>query len=100
MQFVNDIVGGSIPRELIPSVEKGFLSKMESGVLAGYSIDSMKVRVFDGSTHPVDSKPIAFELAAKDGFRAEAPKCNPELVKPIMKLEVTTPEEHNEAVIV
>jgi len=99
MQFVNDIVGGSIPRELIPSVEKGFLSMMESGVLAGYSIDSMKVRVFDGSTHPVDSKPIAFELAAKDGFRAAAPKCNPVLLEPIMKLEVTTPEEYTGAVI-
>jgi len=99
MQFVNDIVGGSIPRELIPSVEKGFLSMMENGILAGYSIDSMKVRVFDGSTHPVDSKPIAFELAAKDGFRAAAPKCKPVLLEPIMKLEVTTPEEYTGSVI-
>lgn len=99
MQFVNDIVGGSIPRELIPSIEKGFLSMMENGILAGYSIDSMKVRVFDGSTHPVDSKPIAFELAAKDGFRAAAPKCKPVLLEPIMKLEVTTPEEYTGSVI-
>src|SRR5690625_7511226 len=98
MQFVNDIVGGSIPRELIPSVEKGFLSMMESGVLAGYSIDSMKVRGFYGSTHPVDSKPIAFELAAKDGFRAASPKCNSVLLEPIMKLGVLTLAEYTGSV--
>ncbi|MBP9744760.1 MAG: elongation factor G, partial [Saprospiraceae bacterium] len=74
MQFVNNIVGGSIPRELIPPTQKGFLAMMESGVLAGYNIDSMKVRIFDGSIHAVDSKPIAFELCAKEGFRAAAPK--------------------------
>lgn len=99
MQFVNDIVGGSIPRELIPSVVKGFNSMMENGILAGYSIDSMKVRVYDGSTHAVDSKPIAFELCAKEGFRAAAPKCKPVLLEPIMKLEVTTPDEYTGSVI-
>jgi len=99
LQFVNDIVGGSIPRELIPPVQKGFTAMMENGVLAGYNIDSMKVRVYDGSTHPVDSKPIAFELCAKEGFRAAAPRCKPVLLEPIMKLEVTTPEEYTGPVI-
>ena len=99
LQFVNDIVGGSIPRELLPSVQKGFEAMMDNGVLAGYSIDSMKVRVFDGSTHQVDSKPIAFELAAKEGFKAAASKAGPTLLEPIMKLEVTTPEEYTGNVI-
>ena len=94
LQFVNNIVGGSIPRELIPSVEKGFTAMMQNGILAGYAIDSMKVRIYDGSTHPVDSKPIAFELCAKEGFRAAAHKCKPVLLEPIMKLEVVTPEEY------
>ncbi len=99
MQFVNNIVGGSIPRELIPSVEKGFLAMMDNGVLAGYGIDSMKVRVFDGSTHAVDSKPIAFELCAKEGFKAAAPRCKPVLLEPMMNLEIVTPEEYVGAVI-
>ncbi len=94
LQFVNDIVGGAIPKELIPSVIKGFTAMMENGVLAGYSMDSMKVRVYDGKTHPVDSKPIAFELCAKEGFKAAAPKAKPQLLEPIMKLEVVTPEEY------
>jgi elongation factor G len=93
MQFVNNIVGGSIPRELIPPTQKGFLSMMESGVLAGYNIDSMKIRLFDGSIHTVDSKPVAFELCAKEGFRSAAPKAGPVILEPIMKLEVVTPEE-------
>ncbi len=99
LQFVNDIVGGSIPRELISPVQKGFTAMMENGILAGYTIDSMKVRVYDGSTHAVDSKPIAFELCAKEGFRAAAPRCKPVLLEPIMKLEVTTPEEYTGPVI-
>ncbi len=99
LQFVNNIVGGSIPRELIPSVQKGFNAMMDNGVLAGYGIDSMKVRLFDGSTHAVDSKPIAFELCAKEGFRAAAGKCKPVILEPIMKLEVTTPEEYTGNVI-
>ncbi len=94
LQFVNDIFGGSIPRELIPSVIKGFEAMMDNGVLAGYRLDSMKVRVYDGQTHPVDSKPIAFELCAKEGFRSAASKTNPQLLEPIMKLEVVTPEEY------
>jgi elongation factor G len=72
---------------------------MNNGILAGYNIDSMKVRVFDGSMHSVDSKPIAFELCAKDGFRSAAPKTKPVLLEPIMKLEVVTPEEYVGTVI-
>src|SRR5690606_30411 len=98
LQFVNDIVGGSIPRELIPSIQKGFTAMMENGVLAGYNIDSMKVLIYDGSTRPVDSKPVAFELCAKEGFRAAAPKCNPHLLEPIINLEVATPEEYSASV--
>ena len=99
LQFVNDIFGGSIPKELIPSVQKGFESMMNNGVLAGYSLDSMKVRIYDGRTHPVDSKPIAFELCAKEGFRTAAPKAKPIILEPIMKLEVVTPEEYVGSVI-
>jgi len=67
---------------------------MNNGILAGYAIDSMKIRIYDGSTHTVDSKPMAFELCSKEGFKAAAPKCKPVLLEPIMKLEVTTPEEY------
>ena len=94
MQFVNDIYGGSIPRELVSPTQKGFESMMNSGILAGYSLDSMKVRIYDGRTHAVDSKPIAFELCAKEGYRAAAPKAKPIILEPIMKLEVVTPEEY------
>ncbi|HHJ50693.1 MAG TPA: elongation factor G, partial [Phaeodactylibacter sp.] len=93
LQFVDEIRGGAIPRELIGPTRKGFESMMDNGILAGYGIESMKVRLFDGATHPVDSKPIAFELCAKEGFKAAAPKCKPVLLEPIMKLEVVTPEE-------
>ncbi|NND35139.1 MAG: elongation factor G [Saprospiraceae bacterium] len=99
LQFVNNIVGGSIPKEFMPSIQKGFEAMMDNGVLAGYAIDSMKVRVYDGSTHAVDSKPIAFELCAKEGFRAAVPKTNPVLLEPMMKLEVTSPDEYTGAVI-
>ena len=99
MQFVNNIVGGSIPKELIPPAVKGFNSMMDSGVLAGYPIDSMKVRIYDGSTHPVDSKPIAFELCAKEGFKAAASQAGPEILEPIMSLEIVTPDEYTGNVI-
>jgi elongation factor G len=99
MQFVNDIYGGSIPKELVGPTQKGFESMMNSGILAGYSLDSMKVRIYDGRTHPVDSKPIAFELAAKEGFRAAAHKAKPIILEPIMKLEIVTPEEYVGGVI-
>ena len=98
-QFVNNIVGGSIPKEFFPSIVKGFKAMMDNGVLAGYGIDSMKVRLYDGSTHAVDSKPIAFELCAKEGFKAAAANAKPVLLEPIMKLEIITPEEYTGNVI-
>jgi elongation factor G len=94
LQFVNGIFGGSVPKEFFPSIVKGFNAMMDNGVLAGYGIDSMKVRIYDGQTHAVDSKPIAFELCAKEGFRAAAFKAKPVLLEPIMKLEVVTPDEY------
>ena len=99
LQFINKITGGSIPKEYFPSIQKGFKAMMENGVLAGYTMDSMKVTVSDGKTHAVDSKPIAFELCAKEGFRAAAPKAGAVLMEPIMKLEVVTPEEYTGSVI-
>ncbi|MBK6905028.1 MAG: elongation factor G [Saprospirales bacterium] len=94
LQFVWGIVGGAIDKNYVKPITEGFTSMMDNGILAGYQIDSMKVRVFDGGMHAVDSKPIAFELCAKEGFRAAAPKCRPVLMEPIMKLEVVTPEEY------
>ena len=99
MQFVNDIFGGSIPKEYHPAIIKGFNSMMDNGILAGYNIDSMKVRIYDGQTHAVDSKPLAFELCAKEGFREAAVKAGPVLMEPIMKLEIVTPEEYTGSVI-
>ena len=87
LQFQWDIVGGSIDKNYIKPISDGFRAMMDNGVLAGYSLDSMKVRVFDGSMHAVDSKPIAFELCAKEGFRAAASKAGPVLMEPIMKLD-------------
>ena len=94
LQFVNNIKGGNIPREFIPSIEKGFKDAMNNGVLAGYSVDSLRVTVDDGSFHAVDSDALSFELCAKMAYRAAMPKCKPVLLEPIMKLEVVTPEEN------
>lgn len=94
LQFVNEIVGGAIPREYIPSVQKGFESSMNNGVLAGYPLTDMKVRLIDGSFHAVDSDSLSFEIAARSAFRAALPKCSPVLMEPIMKIEVLTPEEN------
>lgn len=94
LEFINEIVGGAIPKEYIPSVQKGFEQAMKNGVLAGYAIESLKVRLFDGSFHPVDSDSLSFELAAKIGFKEAARKANPILLEPIMKVEVLTPEEN------
>lgn len=94
LQFVNEIKGGNIPKEYIPSVEKGFKEAMKSGPLAGYEVDSMKVILKDGSFHPVDSDQLSFELAAKLGFKAAAKKAKPAIMEPIMKLEILTPEEN------
>ena len=94
LQFVNEIVGGAIPKEFIPSVQKGFESAMSNGVLAGYPINDFKVRLIDGSFHAVDSDALSFELAARMAFRTALPKCSPVLMEPIMKVEVLTPEEN------
>lgn len=94
LEFVNDIVGGAIPKEYIPSVEKGFRASMDNGVLAGYKMDALRVRLFDGSFHAVDSDSLSFEMAAKMAFREALPKCKPILLEPIMKVEVVTPDEY------
>lgn len=94
IQFVWEIVGGSIDKNYIKPIKDGFRAMMENGILANHPIDSMKVRVYDGSMHAVDSKPIAFELCAKEGFKAAAKSCKPKVMEPIMKLEVITPEDH------
>ena len=94
MQFVNDNFGGSIPREFIPAIQKGFEQSMSTGVLANYPVESMKVRIFDGSYHQVDSDSMSFELCAKGGFREAARKAKPVLLEPIMKIEVITPEQY------
>ena len=92
LQFVSEIKGGNVPREYIPSVQKGFKEAMKNGPLAGYEIDSMKVTLLDGSFHPVDSDQLSFELAAKIGFREAARGAKPVILEPTMKLEVVTPE--------
>lgn len=92
LQFVNEISGGSIPREFIPSVQKGFESAMGAGVLAGFQIETMKVRLFDGSFHAVDSDALSFEICARIAFREAAPKAKATLMEPIMKVEVVTPD--------
>jgi elongation factor G len=93
-QFVNDIFGGSIPREFVPAIQKGFEQAMSTGVLASYPVENMKVRVFDGSFHQVDSDAMSFELCAKSGFREAGRKAQPTLLEPIMKVEVITPEQY------
>jgi len=94
LQFDNQVKGGNIPKEFIPSIEKGFQSAMANGVLAGYEVPALKVTVLDGSFHPVDSDQLSFELAARMAFRHACPKCHPVLLEPIMSLEVVTPEEY------
>jgi len=93
-QFVNDLFGGSIPREFVPAIQKGFEQAMTTGVLASYPVDNMKIRVFDGSFHQVDSDSMSFELCAKSGFREAAKKAKPVLLEPIMKVEVVTPDQY------
>jgi len=93
-QFENDLFGGSIPREYVPAIQKGFEQSMTTGVLASYPVDNMKVRVFDGSFHAVDSDSMSFELCAKSGFREAARKAKPILLEPIMKIEVVTPDQY------
>ncbi len=94
LQFINEIKGGNIPKEFIPSVEKGFKMAMANGVLAGFPINSMKVRLYDGSFHDVDSDQLSFELCAQIAFKESAKQANPKILEPIMKLTVITPEEN------
>ena len=94
LQFENEVKGGNVPKEFIPSVEKGFVAAMANGVLAGYEVPSLKVRLLDGSYHPVDSDQLSFELAARMAFRHGCPKAHPVLLEPIMSLEVVTPEDY------
>ena len=94
LQFIDMVKGGNIPKEFIPSVKKGFEIAMQNGVLAGYTIDDMKVTLMDGSYHAVDSDQLSFELAAKVGFKIAARKANSVLLEPIMKIEVVTPEDY------
>ncbi|MDY6250587.1 MAG: elongation factor G [Bacteroidaceae bacterium] len=94
LQFVNKVTGGNIPKEFIPSVQKGFESAMKTGVLGGYPVDSLKVELLDGSFHPVDSDQLSFEVAAISAYRNACAKAGPVLLEPIMKLEVDTPEEN------
>ena len=93
LQFVNKVTGGNIPKEFIPSVQKGFESAMKTGVLGGYPVDTLKVELLDGSFHPVDSDQLSFEVAAISAYRNACAKAGPVLLEPIMKLEVDTPEE-------
>ena len=92
LEFINKIKGGNVPKEYIPSIEKGFEQSMKNGVLAGYPMDSMKVELLDGSFHAVDSDALSFEICAKMAYRNAVPQCGAELLEPIMKLEVVTPE--------
>ena len=94
LQFVNEVKGGNVPKEFIPSVQKGFENAMKNGILGGYPMDSMKVTLVDGSFHPVDSDQLSFELAALNAYKNACVKAGPVLMEPIMKLEVITPEEN------
>ncbi|MSQ78809.1 MAG: elongation factor G [Flavobacteriaceae bacterium] len=94
LEFVNEVVGGSIPKEFIPAIQKGFTSAMSNGVLAGYPVENLKVRLFDGGFHAVDSDSMSFELCARIAYKEACRKARPILLEPIMKIEVVTPEEN------
>jgi elongation factor G len=93
LEFVNDVVGGVIPKEFIPAVQKGFTMAMTNGVLAGYPLTGMRVRLFHGSYHDVDSDALSFELAAQIGYKEAGRKCKPKILEPIMAVEVVTPDD-------
>jgi len=99
LEFANEIIGGAIPREFIPPVQKGFEAAMHQGVLAGYPMEALKVRLFDGSYHNVDSDAMSFEICAKYAFREACRKAKPVLLEPIMKVEIVTPEEYTGDVV-
>ncbi len=92
--FTSTVVGGNVPKEFWPAVEKGFESMMKEGTVAGYPVVDVAVELFDGGYHAVDSSAIAFEIAAKGAFRQSMPKANPQLLEPVMKVDVFTPEDH------
>jgi elongation factor G len=94
LQFIDMVKGGNIPKEFIPSVEKGFKDAMKNGVLAGFNVDSLKVELLDGSFHPVDSDQLSFEIAGRQAFKSACMKAKPVLLEPIMKVEVVTPEDY------
>ena len=94
LQFVNKVTGGNIPKEFIPSVQKGFENAMKNGILGGYPMDSLKVELLDGSFHPVDSDQLSFEICAMQAYKSACAQAKPVLMEPIMKLEVVTPEEN------
>ena len=94
LEFIDQVKGGNIPREYIPSVQKGFQDAMNNGPLAGFPVDSLKVTLLDGSYHSVDSDQLSFEICARQAFRSAASKATPRLLEPIMKLEIVTPEEY------
>lgn len=94
LQFVNEVVGGAIPREFIPAVSKGFEECLRSGVLAGYPVEGFKIRLYHGSYHDVDSDSLSFEMAAKIGFKEAGRNCGPQLLEPIMSVEVVTPDDY------
>jgi elongation factor G len=94
LEFVDKVKGGNIPREYVPSVQKGFTDAMSNGPLAGFPVDSLKVTLRDGSFHPVDSDQLSFEICARQAFRNAASKAGPKLLEPIMNLEIVTPEEY------
>lgn len=94
LQFVDEVKGGNVPKEFIPSVQKGFARAMKNGVLAGYPLDKLKVTLLDGSFHPVDSDQLSFEVAAVSAFKTASAQAGPVLMEPMMKLEVVTPEEN------
>jgi elongation factor G len=93
-EFENAVVGGAVPREFIGAVEKGVQEQLENGILAGYPVEDVKVTLFDGSYHDVDSNEMAFKIAGSMGFKAGALKADPALLEPIMKIEVVTPEDY------
>jgi elongation factor G len=93
LQFVNEVKGGNVPKEFIPSVQKGFQTAIKAGVLAGYPMESLKVVLLDGGYHPVDSDQLSFEVCAIQAYKNACQKANPVLLEPVMKLEVVTPEE-------
>ena len=94
LQFMDEITGGAIPKEFIPSVRKGFEAMLDDGVLAGHPLEHLKVRLVDGKTHNTESKPLAFELVAKEAFKIMAPLAKPIMLEPLMSVEVNTPSDY------